>query len=123
MRASRAWIWPWLASFTTPRNAGRGKHLVRILLENRLDGATPFAVEFLQQFLGRRDAAGDRFFQRPQIARFVAAIAVQLFAARQALRAETQRLLRQRQHIAVADFRLEAELGHVVAQFLSLRRA
>src|SRR5450759_624495 len=96
---------------------------IHILLENRLDRAIPRAVEFLQQFLRRRDAAGDRFLERAQIARLVAAVAVEILAAGEPMCGEPQRLLRQREHVAAADFRLEAEFGHVVAQLLPLLRA
>src|SRR5664280_3188317 len=90
------------------------KYSVGIFLENRLDRTVPVAMEFLQQFLRRRDAARDRFLERAQIARLVAAIAVEIFAARQPARRKAQRLLRQRQHVAAADLRPKAEPGHIV---------
>src|SRR5665811_356398 len=94
------------------------KYSVGILIKNRLDRAVPVAVEFLEQFLRRRDAARDRFLERTQIARLVAAVAVEIFAARQPARGKAQRLLRQREHIAAADLGGKAEPGHVVAQLL-----
>src|SRR5665811_2096817 len=98
------------------------KYSVGIFLENRLDRAVPVAMEFLQQFLRRRDAARNALLQRAQLARLVAAVAVEIFAARQPARGKAQRLLRQREHIAAADFGLESELGHVVAQLLPFSR-
>src|SRR5262249_12095589 len=91
-------------------------------LENRIDRATPLAVELLQQFLGRRDAARDRFLERAQIARLVATIAVEQLAARKPARSEMQCFLRERKQIDVADLRLEAEFRNIVAQLLPLLR-
>src|ERR1035437_4372642 len=94
------------------------KYSVGIFLESRLDRAVPVAMEFLEQFLRRRDAARNALFERAQIARLVAAVAVEIFAARQPARGKAQRLLRQREHIAAADLGGKAEPGHVVAQLL-----
>ena len=41
--------------------------LIRVFGEHRRDAAAPGAVKFLQQFLGRRDAARDELLQRTQI--------------------------------------------------------
>ena len=79
----------------------------------------PLAVEFLQQFFGRRDAAGDRFFQRPQIARLIAAIAVDLCAV-SVRGSKAQCSQCQSEHIAIANFRLESQARHVVSKFLPL---
>src|SRR5664279_3135572 len=84
------------SNFSVPLPALRGEgKSIHIFLENRLDRAVPLAVEFLQQFLGRRDAARDRFLERAQVARFVAAIAIEISAPRQPARGKPQGLLRQ----------------------------
>ena len=94
-------------------------------LENRIHRAAPRPVEFLQQFLGRRDAARDDLFERPQIARLVAAVAIEPLARAPARCAQASaRLLRQ----IVSTLRLpicglEAEPRHVIAQLLPLVRA
>src|SRR6185437_11261923 len=55
----------------------KGISLIRVFLEQRLHRLAPVVEILLQQFLRRRDAARDRLFQRPQIARLVAAVAVE----------------------------------------------
>ena len=108
-------------SITCRKRRRRSSRLIRSTRRKSVDRACLHdAVEFLQQFLRRRDAARDALFERAQIARLVAAVAVEMLAARQAARGEPQRLLRQRQHVAVADFGPEAAHRHVVAQFLAL---
>src|SRR6476469_7100073 len=101
------------------RRLNSSRRSVRVFLEDRIDRAAPFAMEALKQFLGRRDAARNRFFERTQVARLVAAVAVESPAPSQPLRAQPHQFIRQREHIAIADLRLEAELRHVVAQPLS----
>src|ERR1700688_5254665 len=110
-----------LRSITCRKRRRRNNYLIRIFFKNRRDRAFPRAVEFLQQFLCRRDAARNALFERTQVSSLVAAIAVEVPAARQPARGEPQRLLRQCEHIAAANLRVEAELRHVVAQPLALR--
>ena len=66
------------------RRRSRRAALVRVFVEHRLDRAVPRPVVLLQQLLGRRDAARDDLLQRPQIARLVAAVAVEPLAPRAA---------------------------------------
>src|SRR5665213_910879 len=108
---------------SSPRNAGRGKKLIRIFIVYRIDRTAPLAMEAFEQFFRRRDAARNRFFERAQIARLVAAVTVEKFAPRQSTRGKAQGLLRQRQHVAAADLGGKAEPRHIIAQFLALVRA
>src|SRR6185312_4393011 len=95
---------------------------IRIFREQRIDRAVPLVEILLEQLLGRRDAARDALFQRPQVTRFVAAVAVEALALLQAAPREAQRLLRQSEHVDLADLGAEAALRHFVAQLLPLLR-
>src|SRR5262245_37244373 len=83
--------------------------LIRVFFKDRLDRIVPFAEVFFEQFFSRRDATRDRFFERTQIARLIAAVAIKSFAAPEPARTKPQRLLRQREYISVANLGLEAE--------------
>src|SRR3569833_4308212 len=97
--------------------------LIRVVFENRIDRAVPSTVVLLQQFLGRRHRARDALFQRTQVARLVASVAIEPLPARETASRQAERLLREAEHIATADFRAKAEPRHVLAQFLPLLRA
>ena len=79
-----------VADHLTRRRVSRTSSLIGVFGEDRHHAAVPRAVEFLQQFLGRRDAARDEFLQRPQVARFVVAVGVEPGAARKPLAGEPQ---------------------------------
>ena len=96
--------------------------LIRVFGEHRRDAAAPGAVKFLQQLLGRCDAAGDELLQRTQITRLVVAVGIEPGAARQSLARQPQRNGREIEHALAADLRLEAEPRHVVAQLLPFVR-
>src|SRR5450830_1546748 len=53
----------------------------------------------------------------------VAAVTVEVLAARKPARGEPLRLLRQREHVAAANFRVKAERRHIAAQLLPLLHA
>src|SRR6185436_8539523 len=94
--------------------------LVSVFRVDRIDAATPWPVEFFEQLFGRRDAARDEILDRPQVPALVVAPVVDVAAARQPALGHPQRILREAQHIAIADLGLEPEPRHVVAQLLPL---
>src|SRR5262249_60478327 len=94
--------------------------LVSVVAINRVDGAIPRPVEFLQQLLGRRDPARDEFLDRPEIMRLVMTGPIVPATAREPLLGEPQRRLGDIEHATLPDAGLEAELRHLVAQPLAL---
>src|SRR6516162_10686058 len=93
---------------------------IRIFREDRLDAPVPGAMKFFQELFGRRDTARDVFLNRAQIASLVLAASVQPPTPRKSLLRQRDRHLSQVQHVVPRDPSREAQLRHVVAQFLAL---
>src|SRR5439155_291266 len=94
----------------------------RIFLEDRRNAAAPRASEFFQQFLRGCYAAREIFLDRLKITSFVLTGAVETVTARQAFLRECNGGARELQHARSPDDGGKAELGHVIAQLLALRR-
>src|SRR3974377_2287692 len=88
-----------------PAVAGGGRASIRVLVKNRLDRAGRQAVVLLQKFLGRGEPARDAFFERAQIARLVAAVAVELLPAGEPARGQGEGGPRTRQPVLSARLR------------------
>src|ERR1700730_15248980 len=81
---------------------------IRIFREDRLDAPVPGAVKLFQELLGRRDAVGDVFLDRAQIASLGLAASVQPPTPRKSLLRQRDRRLSQVQHVVPRDPSREA---------------
>src|SRR3954453_12516973 len=106
------------ASRADQGKSGSGRRLgdtsVCVFPEHRPHAARPGAVEFIQQFLGRRNAACDVFLDRLQVSTFVVAPGVKPPASRESLLRKRERDLRQLQDVTACNRRGETELWNIV---------
>src|SRR5262249_50580303 len=108
--------------FLPPMGSG-GRPLmasIRVFGEHRLDRTAPWAVEFLQQLLGRRHPAFDIVLNRLEVPGLVALIPIEALAPRQALARQFQTVARDLVRAAPGNARLEAGARHLIAQLLTL---
>src|SRR5438270_7315278 len=93
-----------------------------VFLIRRVDRAPPWTVKFLQPLLGRGAAGLEDSIHWLEMPRLVAAEMIDVTSPAQARMRQDQTLLRDLEHIAILDPRLEAETRHVIAQRLPLVR-
>src|SRR5262249_24451518 len=77
----------------------------------------------VEQLLGRGPSARHDIAERLEMARLVAAVAVEALAPLETVLRDREALLRDIEQRATEDGRLKSAPGHVVAQFLALLRA
>src|SRR5690348_14766982 len=87
---------------------------IHVAGEHWVDRTLPGAVEFLQQFLGRCDAAIDEMLERCEIARLVVAVLIAPRPPPQAIAGECQTIPGDLTHGSALDGGSKAEARHVV---------
>src|SRR6266536_2807355 len=111
-----------------PLNNGGEHHTLsfaecrRLFLECRLDRAAPGAVIFLEQLLGRGEAALGESFDRLEIAGLVASAGIAPVAALEPGARNPEAFAREIERGSAGDRCLEAEPRHLLAPLLALRR-